>query len=64
MDREFFVMLMNPKGNCFVPLLDEYDDNLLMFEDERDAKAAAEQTVFGRNHGYEVFCAGCGEASR
>ena len=63
MDREFFVMLLNPKGSLFVPLLDDNDD-LQMFEDERDAKAAAEATSYGRQFGFEVFCAGCGEASR
>ena len=58
----YFVMLLNSKGTAFFPLLDN-DDELLMFEDEREARTAAEENHYGRSYGYEVFCQGCGEST-
>lgn len=62
MNTPYFVMLRRPRNAGFTPLFDE-DDEVAMFEDERDAVEAAKLTEFGRLYGYEIFCEGCGEAS-
>lgn len=53
----YFVMMLNQSGTRFIPLLDE-DDNLMQFEDERDARDAGWEHA---QHGFEIFAALSGE---
>ncbi len=59
MEKPFFVMLNNQKGNRLVPMMDpEYE--LMMYATKDEAEAAAKQTFYGEHFGYEVHEAGCG----
>lgn len=60
MNKPYFVMLHNQKATTFVPLMNE-NNELLMFETYPKAEVAAENTLFGREFGYEIFKEGEGE---
>lgn len=56
--KPYFVMLSTQRGGAAVPLT--VDDEMGFFATIKEAKAAAESTVFGREFGYEVFELGYG----
>lgn len=55
--KPYFVMLSTQRGGA-LPLM--VDEEMGFFTTIREAKDAAESTVFGREFGYEVFELGYG----
>jgi hypothetical protein len=59
MDKPFFVMLYNQKGDRLVPMVDP-DNELYMYATYDEARTAAKHTLYGDKFGYEVFAEGDG----
>ncbi len=55
MDKPYFIMLMHPNRQLFMPLVDESGE-VFQFESRDEAENAAYSSSLGSGVGYEVFC--------
>ena len=58
----YFVILNHAKEGVYLPLTDD-KGKLIMFETETEALVAVEESLLGRQHGFEIFELGGGEIS-
>ena len=58
----YFVILNHAKEGVYLPLIDS--GKLSMYESETEAMVAGEESLLGRQHGFEIFELGGGEISR
>lgn len=59
LEKPYFVMLYNQKGDRVVPLTDD-NGEVRMFADEDDAYKTANVTFYGSNFGFDIFEMGNG----
>jgi len=59
MEKPYFVMLYNQRGDRLVPMLEDMGE-LAMYASFEEAESAAELNPMGQSFGYDIFQAGCG----
>jgi hypothetical protein len=59
MDKQFFVMMFNQKGNHILPLIDD-NENIKLWDDETEALEYAESHFYASKFGFEIFEIGTG----
>lgn len=58
-EKPYFVILNHPNGSV-MPLVENDEQDLMMFESERKATICASDNPLGENFGFEVFELGNG----
>lgn len=59
MDKPFFIMLLNQRGTCAMPIVDEEGD-VMFYASHDEAKEAMRGHVYAEAFGFEVFEMGNG----
>ena len=55
----FFVMINSQSGNCIMPIVAD-DEEVMLFDTEEDAIDCADDNLYAKAFGYEIFERGMG----